>query len=290
MITLPSFATLAFPVPGFPVLNIDHSSCAVQISLHGAHVLGWTPAGHEPVLYLSPRAIFEQGKPVRGGIPVCWPWFSHHPDDPAKPFHGFARVLPWELVECEDEGGCVALRLALRATAATRELWAYDFEAFVEIRAGAELNVALVTHNPGHDPRTEGGALHTYLRVGEVTQTSILGLDGTTYRDATAKGMRHLQEGALHIDREIDRLYEPREDVIVLDPSLRRKLIVHKHGASTAVVWNPWIDKSITLTDLPDEDYHRFVCVEATNPNDKAVEVAPHGTHVLRTRIGVQHV
>lgn len=290
MIKLPSFVTLAFPVPGFPVLDIHHPSCDARIALHGAHVLGWTPASHEPVLYLSPLAVFEEGKPIRGGIPVCWPWFSHHPDDPAKPFHGFARVLPWELVECEDEGGCVAVRLALRPSAATRALWPHEFEAFVEIRAGAELNVALVTHNSGDGPRPEGGALHTYLRVGEITQASILGLDGSTYRDATARGMRHVQDGTLHIDREIDRLYEPREDVTVLDRSLGRKLVVHKQGASTAVVWNPWINKSMTLADLPDKDCHRFVCVEATNPNDKAVEVTPRGTHVLRTRIGVQHI
>jgi glucose-6-phosphate 1-epimerase len=288
VITLPSFATLAHPAPGFPVLNIHHPSCDAQIALHGAHVLGWTPAGHEPVLYLSPSAVFEEGKAIRGGIPVCWPWFSTHPEDPAKPFHGFARVLPWELVECEDEGGCVAIRLALRPTPATRALWPHEFEAFVEIRAGAELNVALVTHNSDNAPRPEGGALHTYLQVGDIKQVGLLGLDGATYRDATAKGMRHVQEGTLPIDREIDRLYEPREDVTVLDPALGRKLVIHKQGANTVVVWNPWIEKSIRLADLPDEAYHNFICVEAANPNDKAVQVAPRGTHVLRTRIEVQ--
>jgi len=239
------------------------------------------------VIYLSPAADYEEGKPIRGGIPVCWPWFGPHPEDPTQPAHGFARLLAWELLECEDEGGCVAIRLGLRPSAATRAFWPHDFEAFLEIRVGAELNVALVTHNSGDAPRPEGGALHTYLQVGDIKQVSLLGLDGATYRDATAKGMRHVQEGPLRIDREIDRLYEPREDVTVIDPALGRKLVIHKQGANTTVVWNPWIEKSTRLADLPDEDYHRFVCVEATNPNDKAAQVAPRGTHVLRTRIEV---
>jgi glucose-6-phosphate 1-epimerase len=288
VITLPPFAKLTQAAPGFPVLQIKHPSCDAQIALHGAQVIGWTPAGHQPVLYLSPLAEFAEGKAIRGGIPVCWPWFGPHPDDATKPAHGFARVLPWELLECEDEGGCVAIRLGLRPNETTRSLWPHEFEAFVEIRVGAELNVALVTHNSGDTPRQEGGALHTYLQVGDIQQVRVLGLDGSTYRDAIAKGMRHVQEGALSIDREIDRLYEPREDVTVLDPALGRKLIIHKQGANTSVIWNPWIEKSTRLVDLPDEDYHHFLCVEATNPNDMSVRTAARGTHVLRTRISVQ--
>ena len=290
VMNLPAFATLTYPAPNYPVLNIQHPACDLQLALHGAHVLGWTPAGHAPVLYLSPLAVFEHGQPIRGGIPVCWPWFSHHPDDASKPFHGFVRILPWELVACEDNGTCVAIRLALRATAATKALWPHEFEAVIEICAGAELNVALVTHNSGSVSRREGGALHTYLQVGDITQVSISGLDGAAYRDATTQGSHHVQDGVLLIDREIDRRYEPHADVIVLDPSLGRQLVVHQQGADVAVVWNPWINKSITLGDLPNEDYHNFVCVEAANPNEQAVEVAAGGTNILRTRIGVQRI
>ena len=288
MIALPPFATMSHPVPGYPVLEIRHPSCEARIALHGAHILEWTPAGQQPVLYLSPQAEFRQGAPIRGGIPVCWPWFGPHADDPSKPAHGFARVQPWELLDCDDEGGCVSLRLVLKSNDETRALWPHDFVAFLEIRAGHELTVSLVTHNSGTTTRAEGGALHTYLATGEIDGVRVLGLDGAAFRDSLASGMRHIQEGALAIDREIDRLYEPAGDVTVTDPGLGRRLIVHRHGAPVAVVWNPWIEKSKRLGDLPDDDYHQFLCVEAAVPPAWAVEVPPGGTLVLRTRVKVQ--
>jgi len=287
MIPLPSCVRIESPSEVYPILEINHSSCRARVAFHGAHVMEWTPAGHEPVLYLSPAALLEAEKPIRGGIPVCWPWFGPHPVDGSKPFHGLVRTRQWALTGCEDDGASIDLRFELRSDEETLALWPHAFEAILEIRLGAELHVSLISHNPAGLPFTETAALHTYLCVSDAAEISISGLQGASFTErAAGQNTPGVQEGEVRIVGEVDRIYQSNSTVTLTD--VARKIHVHKHGSQSTVVWNPGAEKAARLGDLPPSDYPRFVCIEAANAPGAEVTVAGGATHVLRTRIVVE--
>lgn len=282
MIALPACVRLTHPAENYPVLEIDHPSCTARVALHGAHVMEWQPAGHEPVLYCSPQAVLREGKAIRGGIPVCWPWFNAHPTDPSKPAHGVARSRFWQLTDAQDGGESVELRFELKSDDATRTIWDQDFHAIVEVRLGAELQVSLTSRNTGSAAFQETGALHTYLAVGDIAEVAVQGLDGVAFK-TVVRDEPGLQQGDLRIEGEVDRIFSSVATVIVRDGE--RTIHVHKHGSASTVVWNPGPEKAAKLGDLPPEDFRRFVCVEAANTPGAEVTVAPGAHHVLRTRI-----
>jgi glucose-6-phosphate 1-epimerase len=288
---LPACITMEEPAPGYPVYVINHPAATARVARHGAHVMDWQPAGQaRPVLYMSPEALLEHGKPIRGGIPVCWPWFGGHPADAAKPMHGFARILLWELVRADSKEDQVSMLFKLESNAETKSHWPHDFRCHLGISIGAALEVSLMTENPGSEPFAVSEALHTYLTVGDITQVTVKGLAGTKYLDTVGEHTLREDEGDVLFDREVDRQYESTAGVTIVDRALNRNLVVNKLGSNTTVVWNPWIEKSKRLADLPDEAYHHFLCVEAANAGDAAVTVMPGGRHVLQTRISLTPV
>lgn len=274
--------------PGYPVLEIDHPAATARIALHGAHVMDWTPAGEAPMLYMSPEAVIEQGKPIRGGIPVCWPWFGPHPADAAKPAHGFVRTEMWRLGEVMSSGERVAVVLNLASSDATRAMWPHDFALRLRISVGEELEVALTARNTGDAAWTMTGALHTYFGVGDVAQAIIRGLHGTQFVEGRLSPEKRPQRGPVKIDQEVDRLYRSDAAVEVEDPVKGRTIIIEKSGSLSTVVWNPWIEKSKRLTDLPDDAYPHFLCIETTNAGEDAITIPPGGEHCLLTRVRVR--
>ena len=287
MIALPACVRLSHPAGNYPVLEIDHPSCHARVALHGAHVMEWQPAGHDPVLYCSPKALLREGKAIRGGIPICWPWFNAHPTDPEKPAHGIARNRFWQLTGAQDGGGSVELRFELKADDATRALWQHEFHAIVEVRLGAELHVSLTSHNTGDTAFRETGALHSYLAVGDVGDVEIRGLDGATYLE-TAGGKREscVQAGGVRIGGEVDRIYTSAAALAVRDGA--RTIHLHKHGSASTIGWNPGPEKAAKLGDLPPDVFRRFVCVETANAPGAVVTVAPGSHHLLRSRIALE--
>lgn len=287
MIASPACIRLTHPATDYPVLEIDHPSCKARVALHGAHVMEWQPAGHPPVLYCSPETVLREGKAIRGGIPICWPWFNAHPTDPSKPAHGIARNRFWQLTDSQDGGESVDLRFELKADDATRAIWDQAFHAVVEIRLGAELHLSLTSYNAGDTAFRETGALHTYLAVDDIANVKVAGLDGAPFLE-TAGGRREhgVQAGEIRIEGEIDRIYASTSTVTVRDGA--RTIRVHKHGSASTVVWNPGPEKAAKLGDLPAADFRRFLCVEAANAPGAEVTVAPGECHVLRTRIAVE--
>ena len=284
MIALPACVRLTHPAENYPVLEIDHPSCTARVALHGAHVMEWQPAGREPVLYCSPDAVFREGKAIRGGIPICWPWFNAHPTDASKPAHGIARNRFWQLTDAQDGGESVELRFELKSDDATRAIWDQEFHAIVEIRLGAELHVSLTSHNTGNAAFQETGALHTYLAVDDIAKVAVNGLEGASFKTVIA-GELGIQQGDVRIEGEVDRIYSSTATTAVRDGA--RTINVHKQGSASTVVWNPGPEKAAKLGDLPPADFQRFLCVEAANAPGAEVTVAPGGHHVLRTRIAL---
>lgn len=273
--------------PGYPVLEIQHRNATGRVALHGAHVMEWMPAHSDPVLYMSPDALIELGKPIRGGIPVCWPWFGPHPDS-SKPAHGLVRTMMWELDRARETPDGVDIVLKLSDSPESRLLWPFGFEARLHVSMGLELEVGLEVTNTDSKAWTMTGALHSYFSVGDVRQITIHGLHGTQYVEGRLSPDKRPQEGPVVIDQEVDRLYASDAPVIVDDPVMHRELRIEKAGSLSTVVWNPWIEKSTRLADLPDEAYPDFVCVETTNAGDDAVTLEPGETHLLFTRLCVR--
>ena len=277
---------------GFTVAEIKTAQAAATVALYGGHVLTFQPQGAQPVLWLSPRARFEPGKPIRGGIPVCWPWFSAHPSDTTKPFHGFARIMPWQVAASgAGEGGRVWLRLRLTDSAATQALWPQRFGLELTVTVGPELGVELKTCNPGEIPFTITQALHSYLAVSAAADIGVTGLDGVDYLDKTDNQKRKRQRGTVRFEGETDRTYlGTTAECVITDPGWNRWLRVAKSGSRTTVVWNPWVERSRNLEDMGDGAYTGMVCVETANAADDTVVLQPGQEHRLVTAIRVDAV
>ena len=271
--------------PGYPVLEIDHPAATARIALHGAHVMDWTPAGESPVLYMSPDAMIELGKPIRGGIPICWPWFGPHATDAAKPAHGFVRTEMWKVEEVMSSGERVEVVLGLVSSDATRTMWPHDFALRLRVSVGEELEVALTARNVGDASWTMTGALHSYFTVADVTQAMIRGLHGAQFVESRLSPEKRPQSGAVKIDQEVDRIYLSDAAVEVADPVKGRTIIIEKSGSLSTVVWNPWIEKSKRLADLPDDAYLHFLCIETTNAGEDTITIPAGGEHQLLTRV-----
>ena len=246
----------------------------------------WTPAGQKPVLYMSPQAMLQEGKAIRGGVPICWPWFGTHETDKntSRPRVRAEPVLGTYADASEDAAG-VTLKFAFQENEETRRLWPQAFHVEMEMRLGAEMHLSLRMKNTGDAPFTVSGALHTYLVVGDIHRVTVEGLDGAEYLDTVGTQEVRRQSGDIAFDREVDRNYRTTEEVRVKDAALNRTLVVRGSGSHTAVVWNPWIEKSKTIKDLPDDGYKSFVCVETANAWRDHITLAPGAEHTLATTV-----
>jgi D-hexose-6-phosphate mutarotase len=274
----------------WPYVHLENNGSTAFVSLYGAHVLHYTPKGEKDVLWMSPTSIFEQGKPIRGGIPVCWPWFGPHESDSSKPMHGFARLSLWEVaktqVNSKDE---TELTLILADSAATKALWPYSFRATIKVTLGEKLTLTLKVQNTGNEPFTMTEALHTYFHVGNASQVTIEGLEGCTYLDGLNQNAPVVQkEKLIEIKKEENRRYlNTTATCIVNDPVLGRKIRVEKKNSNTTVVWNPWEATAKSMPDFADEGFHTMVCVEAANAFSNAVTVQPGEEHEISTSIKI---
>lgn len=268
---------------GMTVITVNNAHGKAEIAMQGAHLISWTPAGQQPVVWVSPEAKVTQGKSIRGGIPVCWPWFGPHASEASYPAHGFARTLPWELIaSAEMADGSHRLAFRYVATDASRAQWPHPCEAEMVLTIGATLQAELVTRNIGDEAFTIGEALHTYFQVSDVREISIDGLDGVSYLDKVDNFANKTQQGAITIASEVDRVYlDTAADCVINDPTYGRRIRIAKRGSQSTVVWNPWVEKADKMGDLGPDGYLRMVCVESANAAGNVVEVAPGAEHRL---------
>lgn len=253
---------------------------------HGAHVARWVRDG-VPVVWVSERAHYERGKGIRGGVPVCWPWFAAGPSGQVSPSHGFVRTAPWHLSEHTAELLRWTLTEADAAGQDGTDRFSHPFECEVVARLGEALELSLTVHNTSDSPVDYEAALHTYLHVGDVTLVRLSGLDETSYFDKVT-GQDQTQSGDLVLTGETDRIYHSPGPVAVHDPGLSRELRISTDGASSTVVWNPWADKARGLADMADDEWRRMVCVEAGVIGDGRIGLGPGERHTLTQQIAVQ--
>ncbi|MDO6388021.1 MULTISPECIES: D-hexose-6-phosphate mutarotase [unclassified Uliginosibacterium] len=246
---------------GLPAIHLRAPDGAEAIILlHGAHLVSWKPAGGEERLYMSEKALFEDGKPVRGGVPICFPQFGK---TGPLPQHGFVRDRSWEKVSARAGDDFAMAVLRLTDSEATRALWphAFKIEFSVAITA-SRLDMELEVENTGEAPLRFTTALHTYIRVKEAEEAHLEGLRGQQYRDLLT-GQMHSDSGTfVAIDRETTRQYLATENPLLLRDD-RRALGINAENMPDTVVWNPWEATCATIADLPPSAFRRFLCVEA---------------------------
>lgn len=279
-------------VPGngdLPRIEIANRLGAAHIYLHGAHVSHFQPTGQAPVLWMSRQSWFMDGKPIRGGVPLCWPWFGPHGERTDLPGHGFARLKTWSLIETAQlSDGRTRAVLTLADDAASRALWPHAFRLRYTVTVGTELELELRVDNPGTTAFCYDEALHTYLAVGDIQRATVEGLAGAAYLDHLLDYAQVMQDGAVTFRGETDRIYlDTTATCTVIDQAGKRRLAIAKEGSSDTVVWNPWIAKAKAMQDFGDDEWTGMVCVETANARDHAVVLAPGTSHHLVVRIGV---
>jgi glucose-6-phosphate 1-epimerase len=276
---------------GFTYIEINNASAHATISTYSGQVLSYRPKSQkDDLLFVSDKAYYAEGKAIKGGIPVCWPWFGADPDDLGRPAHGFVRNRQWEVAATESlDDGSTRVVMELTDTDDTREIWPHPFRLGIEITVGDTLKVALVTRNTGDAAMTISQALHTYFNVGDITKVQVLGLDGTDYLDKLEHFATKTQTGPVIIDGEVDRIYTGVSgDLVIDDESLARRIRIASSGCSTAVVWNPWLDIARSMGDLGDDDYLRMLCVETANAGPETAEIAAGDEYRLQAEYTIE--
>ncbi|MDD5035472.1 MAG: D-hexose-6-phosphate mutarotase [Methylococcaceae bacterium] len=275
---------------GLTLVEVRNDQAEATIVLQGAHLIDWTPHGQTSVIWLSSCARFAEGRSIRGGIPVCWPWFGPHATESGFPSHGFARTAPWEVVETgRREDGASHLAFRLTQDEASFLQWPHSTSLELRFWVGHSLEMELSTFNLEPVPLTISQALHSYFRVGDVRRIKVLGLEGCRYIDKVDGGLHKRQEGPVSFASEVDRIYlEATGDCLIDDPQFERRIRIAKRGSASTVVWNPWFEKSQKLGDLGDDAYLGMVCLESANTAEDVAVIAPGERHRLGVCYGLE--
>jgi glucose-6-phosphate 1-epimerase len=273
---------------GLPRICVSTPAATAEIYLHGAQLTSWQPRGADEVIFLSEQSLWKDGHAIRGGIPICFPWFRNKADDPKAPSHGFVRTKAWQLDSVESKGDSATVSLSTTSDEATRAWWPHDFRLVHRLTIGAELTQELVVSNTGTAPLRFEEALHTYYRVAAAESLRITGLDGADYLDNTDANREKRQEGDIVFTGQTDRAYlDTTHAVEISDPGMRRRIRLAKEDSRTTVVWNPWKEGAHSLADLGDDEWRTMACVEASNIRSFAVDLAPGKQHSMKTSIHV---
>ncbi len=287
---------------GLVYLKGKTAAAEATLYLQGAHLTHWQPTGEAPVLFLSSKTAFAPGKAIRGGIPVIWPWFGDRsignlPDQPPSPAHGFARTTEWQLSFAALAGDELHLTLTLAPDDHSRSLGYDNFRLAYQLMIGRSLRAWLTVVNDGSQPLVYEEALHTYLSVGDVRQTSITGLEATTYLDKRAPDAEGRPTEKVEATTPLvltgttDRVYcNSTGPCVVTDTVGSRRLHVAKTGSASTIVWNPWAELTAKLTDVDPDGWQQMLCVETGNVGPNAVTVAPKQGHTLALEITVEKV
>lgn len=271
---------------GLPAVRVSTPAAAGEMYLHGGHVTSWKPTGQHDVLFVSPHSLWADGHAIRGGVPICFPWFGDKANDPQAPAHGFVRTKSWQLESIQASGDAVTIAMFTDSDQCTKKWWPADFRLTHRATFGSELVLELLVTNTGSTPLHFEEAMHAYHRVGEVTQARVSGLDGVAYLDKTDSYREKTQRGDVVIESETDRVYLNTQHPLDLrDSVLQRRIQVAKENSLTTVVWNPWVEKGSELADLGADQWKQMLCIETSNVGKFAITLAPGGQQIMKATV-----
>lgn len=268
------------------IIRIQHAKAEAAISLFGGHVISFKPQGKQELIFTSEDAICDGKTPLRGGIPVCWPWFAKA----AEPSHGFARTTEWSLVEHRENQDGVVVRIELKPSQETLTIWPHQFEVFLDIEVSEQLIVTMHIKNIDDQAWKFSGALHTYFNIANILDTQISGM-GDHYIDKLQDGKVCLGGDSLNITAGVDRVYtHPAKQILISDPNNKRIISVENEGDTATVIWNPW-ELTQGMVDIKNDAYANMVCVESTlyaESLEDGYTLEPGESYLLSTKIGLK--
>ena len=276
---------------GLMVAEIDNRHATAAISLQGGHVMRWQPkSASQPAIWLSDLARLLPGKSLRGGVPVCWPWFGPHPKEAGFPGHGYARTVPWAVTRTSAlADGATQICLELINSDQTRAMWSPPSRLTLDVTVGQTLKLTLTTANLGDEAFAIGEALHTYFHIGNIAATRVLGLEGCEFLDKAGGSVRRRQEGPIGFSAETDRVYvNTAADCVIEDAQLKRRIRIAKTGSQSTVVWTPWREKADKMGDFGPDGWRRMVCVESANALENVVSMPGHGSHSMTVEYSLE--
>lgn len=271
-------------------VTVSNKYADADICLYGAHVTSFRPQNSMDLLWMSPDSNFEVGKPIRGGIPVCFPWFGPHKTDSEKPQHGFGRLMYWDVAGTSTlPGGETQVRLQLCSSDETKVYWPHDFCAEMIFTVGQTLVATLKVTNTSAKPFEYSCALHSYYSLSAIENITISGLQGVGYYNQLTSEKDVQEEELLKIEGPLTRHYLNTEaPVVIFDHIFRRKIKADKSGSKVTTVWNPGEETCAQIGDLPDDAYETFVCVEATNAFNFPISLQPGESYETSAIIGLE--
>ena len=274
---------------GLIYAGITTPYAAATVYLQGAHLAAWQSKGQQPAIFLSRKSEFATGKPIRGGVPIAFPWFATRHDGKAGPSHGFARIQDWTLAFAALAGDDLHLTFTLGPTEMSRSLGYDNFRLAYQLTIGRTLTLQLTVANDATSPLLFEEALHTYYAVADIHEITVNGLEGVTYLDKNDNLRATQQQGAITITGPTDRVYQNTAGTCVLhDTANKRRITVAKTGSNTTVVWNPWESGALKLSDLDPTEWHEFIAIETVNAAVNAITLAPGARHVMQAHVSVE--
>jgi glucose-6-phosphate 1-epimerase len=273
---------------GLPRIQITGSHAEGEMYLHGAQVTSWKPVGNDEVLFLSTKSGWQEGQAIRGGIPICFPWFRGKADDHKAPAHGFVRTKNWQLESIVEDKSGVCVTMSTQSDEQTRHWWPAEFRLLNRVVFGSELILQLICANIGKTDLRFEEAFHTYNRVTDVTNVRLQGLDSVHFLDNTDSNTAKVQRGDVTIASETDNAFlATQNNIDLIDRELHRHIRLQKANSFTTVVWNPWRDGAARLRDLGEGEWAKFLCVEASNILAASVNLAPGEEHKMTAVMSV---
>ena len=276
---------------GLTRVRVHSAEATATVYVQGAHLTAWQPQGAEPVIFLSSKSEFAPGKPIRGGVPVVFPWFAtdskqDRVDGHPGPSHGFARVQEWSLDAVEPKGSGVRLVFTLGPTAMSRSMGYANFLLTLEFVIGAELTMSMTVANTGAQEMLFEEAFHTYYKVADIHEVMVSGLEKTAYIDKTdGFKVKPAAEAAIRFTQRTDRVYNDTAAALTIDDVAgRRKIRVEKTGSETTIVWNQFGE----MPDLGPWDWSEYVAVETANAGRNAVTLGAGKSMTMVARSSVE--
>ncbi|MFA7069531.1 MAG: D-hexose-6-phosphate mutarotase [Sulfurimonas sp.] len=257
---------------GLEYIKISNAFATAKISLKGATLFSYKKVGEDELFWVSEANDFDNNSPIRGGVPICWPWFG----STSLPPHGFARDSRWEFVSYDEPNGVVVFKLD--------EPWEYRYSLVFSLKIGKTLSMKLSTTNLDTREFSLSQALHSYFNISDISSVKVSMLDGKSYLDALDFKQKN-QNGDIVIDKEIDRVYSDVDGAILVDK--HRAIHIKNSGSKSIVVWNPWVEKTKRLRNMLKDDYKKMLCIESANAFSDARVLKPNETHTLATTISL---
>jgi glucose-6-phosphate 1-epimerase len=276
---------------GLTYADITVPQASARIYLQGAHVAAWQPKGQQPAIFVSRKSEFAPGKPIRGGVPIAFPWFANRHDGKTGPSHGFARIQDWTLAFAALAGDDLHMTFTLRPTEISRNLGFDNFRLAYQVTIGRTLTMQLTVANDAATPLVFEEALHTYYAVSDIHEVTVTGLEGVIYLDKN-DGLREVkQQGAVVVTGPTDRVYLNTSSTCTIhDAGSKRSISVAKTGSNTTVVWNPWESGAAKIADLDPTEWHEYIAVETVNAAANTITLAQGATHVMQAHVTVDAI